>query len=377
VSALESLHRYTRLTLLSTTPLVGGIPLLFAIGDDAAVLPLIVVTVCAAPLFVLHWRRIEQAVVDPAEVRPVRSSVVPLLLATAVMGYAFAATGNPGSVMWAFVPSMFIAELQYGRTSAQGWRIGVLCAAGVGAAAAAVIWVTAADRPQDLLTLAVSAAIVSLGMPFAELLALRQWRLALELDQARQDAAELGATRERLRFAEDLHDILGHALEVVSLKSELAARLGQVDPDRAHAEMIEVQRLARGALQDVRELGQGRRSTDLATELAGARGLLASAGIECAVDVEPAAAAHSELLGRVLREAVTNLLRHADTRHCWITVRATTLSVVNDGVGTGSTATSTGTGLAGLARRVAAEDGVFTAGPGERPGTFSVEAVLR
>jgi two-component system sensor histidine kinase DesK len=376
VSALESLHRYTRLTLLTTTPMLCGIPVLIAVGDGSAVLPLLVVLGCAAPLFVLHWRRIEQAVADPAEVRPVRSSAVPLLLATVLMGYAFAATGDPGNALWAFVPSMFVAELQYGRTPAQGWRLGGLCAVGIGAVATAVVWFANADRPQDLLAPGISATIVSLGVPLAELIALRQWRLALELDRARQDAAELGATRERLRFAEDLHDILGHALEVVSLKSELAARLGKVDPDRAHAEMVEVQRLARDALQDVRELGQGRRSTDLAVELAGAQGLLASAGIECTVDVEPTAAQHRELLGRVLREAVTNLLRHADTRRCWITVRATTLSVVNDGVGATATA-GTGTGLAGLARRVTADGGAFTAGPGERPGTFAVEAVLR
>ena len=83
---------------------------------------------------------------------------------------------------------------------------------------------------------------------------------------------------------------------------------------------------------------------------------------------------HSELLGRVLREAVTNLLRHADTRHCWITVRPSALTVVNDGATAGTP--GEGTGLAGLSRRVTEAGGTFRAGPGERPGTFTVEAAL-
>jgi glucose-6-phosphate-specific signal transduction histidine kinase len=135
------------------------------------------------------------------------------------------------------------------RTPAEGWRIGALCGRGSALSRPPSSGSLTPTSPQDLLAPRISAAIMSLGMPLAELIALCQWRLALELDQACQDAAELGATRERLRFAEDLHDILGHALEVVSLKSELAARLGQVDPARAHAEMVEVQRLARGALR--------------------------------------------------------------------------------------------------------------------------------
>jgi two-component system sensor histidine kinase DesK len=83
---------------------------------------------------------------------------------------------------------------------------------------------------------------------------------------------------------------------------------------------------------------------------------------------------HSELLGRVLREAVTNLLRHADTRHCRITVRPSALTVVNDGAAAATA--GEGTGLAALSRRVTEAGGTFLAGPGETPGTFVVEAVL-
>ena len=123
----------------------------------------------------------------------------------------------------------------------------------------------------------------------------------------------MATTKERLRLAEDLHDILGHALEVVSLKAELASRLSEVDPERSRAELAEVQRLARGAMHDVRALVRVTVRRRSSIELAGARGLLESAGIELEFRGDPAAlgAAASELLGRVLREAVTNLLRHA------------------------------------------------------------------
>jgi len=364
--------------MLSTLPVAAGAAPLAAVGNGALSGTLVAACVATVALVLVHWRRVERAVVDPTEVRPVVSSVVPLLAGTALMAAALTTTGGALNPLWAFVPSMFVAELQYGRTTAVAWRLNGMCAVGIGAVVAATALLTGAVPADELLGPSLATALVSLSVPVAELIALRQWRLALELERLRRDAAELGATRERLRFAEDLHDILGHALEVVSLKSELAARLGPVDPDRAHAEMVEVQRLARGALRDVRELGRGRASTDLETELAGAKGLLASAGIECVIEVAPVAVRDSELLGRVLREAVTNLLRHADPRRCWITVRADALSVVNDGVLTEPAVAdgADGTGLASLARRVAEAGGRFTAGPGERPGTFAVEAVL-
>jgi two-component system sensor histidine kinase DesK len=369
--ALVSMRRYTRLTLLSTVPLFGAAPL-FALGNGVDWRHLVVLVGVSAVLMAFHWRRVVRAIEDPFEVPPWRPSAATLAVSVALLVYAYT-YADYGNAMWSFIVSLSIAELQFGRPPGVAGRLSAGLACGIGGLIGVMSVLTNADGPPPLVIAAV-AAFIMVAMPFAELIALRQWRIAIELDQARRAAAELGATRERLRVAEDLHDILGHALEVVSLKSELATRLGKVDPERAHAEMAEVQRLARDALKDVRELVQGRRKTDLDTELAGARGLLASAGIDCAVDVEPAAERHSELFGRVLREAVTNLLRHADTRHCWITVRPAALTVVNDGVT--ETAPGNGTGLAGLARRVRAAGGEFTAGPGERPGTFTVSAVL-
>ena len=371
-AGLRSLRRYTRLTLLTSVVVVGLLPLLFTIAVGVRPLPFAVLVAGIVALLVTHWRRLSRIVDEPGQSLPWRPSAVTFALAAGlvVFAYAFADRGN---VLWAYLPALAVAELQYGRPGAAGWRLNTWL---TGCVTALVVGLT---LTLPLETTAVSAAIgtsvAMLAVSFGEVIALRQWRIAVELDRARRDAAELGATRERLRFAEDLHDILGHALEVVSLKSELATRLAPVDPDRAYAEMAEVGRLARGALDDVRELARGQRPTTLETELTGARSLLASAGIECVVDGESTGSTHSELLGRVLREAVTNLLRHADTRHCWITVRPTALTVVNDGVDLPGPVRD-GTGLAGLRRRVTEAGGELTAGPGERPGTFSVAAVL-
>ena len=371
--AIQSLHRYTTLTLYATIPVGGLAPLLVAVANGARWERLIPLVAGLAVLLPVHWRRLSRAIEAPAEVRPWRPSAVLLVFTVGLMlyGYLYADQGN---AIWSFLPALALTELLYGRSPTTAWRLTSWVGVTLGVLVA-VLTEYLPDGPNPLLAAAVTVFVV-FTMPFAELVALRQWRLTLELDQARRDAAELGATRERLRFAEDLHDILGHALEVVSLKSELATRLGEVDPARANAEMAEVQRLARGALRDVRQLARGRRPTDLETELTGARTLLTSAGIDCEITrTDATRSPHSELLGRVLREAVTNLLRHANTRRCWITVSETAVTVVNDGVDPARTP-GDGTGLTSLNRRMREAGGELRAGPGAAEGTFTVAATL-
>jgi two-component system sensor histidine kinase DesK len=370
---LKSLRRYTLLTLLGTLLVAGATPVLFAMANGVSWLRLSALLAGVAGLLPVHWRRLVRAIDAPAETVPWRRAAVTVAVSVGLAAYGFA-HADPGNTLWTFLPALAVAELQYGRRPAVAWRLIGWSAVAIGA----LVGTLAAMVDSDPLPPAITTVFVVVLLAFSEVVVLRQWHIAVELDRARRDAAELGATRERLRIAEDLHDILGHALEVVSLKSELATRLGPVDPERAHTEMVEVQRLARGALRDVRALARGRRPTDLRTELTGARSLLASAGIDCVVDGEPVTGDHSELLGRILREAVTNLLRHADTRHCWITVRQAALTVVNDGVDAGKPPGDDigGTGLTGLRRRVTEAGGRLTAGPGERPGTFTVAAVL-
>ncbi|HXV91665.1 MAG TPA: histidine kinase, partial [Pseudonocardia sp.] len=198
----------------------------------------------------------------------------------------------------------------------------------------------------------------------------RVWWLkaVTDLNDARRAAAELATVRERLRLADDLHDILGHALEVVAFKSELATRLLDADTGRARAEMEEVQQVARASLTEVRALARDTRPTDLAAELTGARAVLGSAGVALTVAADPEAVPVEarDVLGRVLREAMTNVLRHADPSWCTITVEVigagTILRVENDGV-LPAEGGHTGTGLVALARYLDERGGRIDAAP--------------
>jgi two-component system sensor histidine kinase DesK len=210
----------------------------------------------------------------------------------------------------------------------------------------------------------------------------RLWWLkaVTDLDDSRRTAGELATARERLRLADDLHDILGHALEVVAFKSELAARLQDADPGRARIEMEEVQAVARRSLSEVRALVRDTRPTDLAAELAGARAVLETAGVDLVVRGDPSGVgpAVGNVLGRVLREAMTNVLRHAAPRRCTIEIDVADgqarLRVVNDGAFPGDDA-DPGTGLAALGRYLQENAGRLDARPGP-DGTFRLDAQM-
>ncbi|GAB7051913.1 sensor histidine kinase [Catenuloplanes indicus] len=202
------------------------------------------------------------------------------------------------------------------------------------------------------------------------------WMLAVvwELDRARTVQAGLAVAEERLRIARDMHDVLGRNLSVIALKAELAAQLAKRGREQAVEEMLEVRRIAQDALTDVRAVVGGYRSAGLDDELAGARSLLASAGIEARIigdghDLPPDV---QGALGWVVREAVTNVLRHSEARTCTITLRTAppgtvTLTMSNDGVSPGRV--RFGSGLLGLTERISALGGTLAAGV-ERPGSF-------
>ncbi|MBE1490601.1 sensor histidine kinase [Plantactinospora soyae] len=151
------------------------------------------------------------------------------------------------------------------------------------------------------------------------------WMLGVlwELDRSRGNQVRLAVAEERLRFARDLHDVLGRNLSVVALKSELAAQLAKRDRPRAVEEMLEVRRIAQDSLAEVREVVRGYRSADLDAELAGARSVLASAGVRCRVlgeghELSPQA---QSALGWVVREGTTNVLRHSEAISCTVSLR--------------------------------------------------------
>ena len=171
-----------------------------------------------------------------------------------------------------------------------------------------------------------------------------------ELDQARGAQAALAVAEERLRFSRDLHDVLGRRLSTIAVKSDLAATLADRGEPGASAQMLEIRSVAHEALREARELARGYRSTDLGQELEGARSLLRSAGIAVSLDVDELPAGWHEPAAWVVREAVTNVLRHSSADTVTIRYAAPELTVTNDGAGSGSTAD--GSGLAGLRERL-------------------------
>jgi two-component system, NarL family, sensor histidine kinase DesK len=189
------------------------------------------------------------------------------------------------------------------------------------------------------------------------------------LAEARSELARLAAENERIRIARDLHDLLGHSLTTITVKAGLARRLGSVDQGRANQEIAEVEALARQALTDMRAAVGNYRDVTLSGELATGRELLRAAGIvpdlPRAVDaVDPE---HAELFGWVVREGLTNVVRHAHASRCSVRLSGSAVEIVDDGVG-GAAPASAGNGLAGLRERVAAAGGVVESGPVQPKG---------
>ena len=173
----------------------------------------------------------------------------------------------------------------------------------------------------------------------ANLVAAQRMRAGRKLGLAYEEIAHLAKVAERERIARDLHDVLGHTLSVVVLKSELAGKVLDRDPQRARQEMGEVEQIARQALSEVREAIAGYRSEGLAAEIARAQKALDAAGVKLEVADRPPqlAAAEETVLSLIVREAVTNIVRHAQARNCRLLVESrgagTALIVEDDGRG--------------------------------------------
>jgi two-component system sensor histidine kinase DesK len=195
-----------------------------------------------------------------------------------------------------------------------------------------------------------------------------------QLREARAQVARLASEAERNRIARDLHDLLGHSLTAITVKSTLARRLAVGAPPAALAEMESVEQLSRQTLADVRAAVSGYRDVTLAGELARGRELLRAAGVVAdlptAYDGVPPE--RQELFGWVVREGLTNVVRHARASRCTVELTASSMEVRDDGVGGPAGA---GSGLDGLRARVAAAGGVLTAGPTQPCGwSLRVEA---
>lgn len=224
---------------------------------------------------------------------------------------------------------------------------------------AVMIVVSPDPMPWRLATL-VSALVLTPVVGATSIFDAERGRASQRLRRADEEIERLATIAERERIARDLHDLLGHTLSLIVLKSELAARLVCADPERAASEVDDIERIGREALNEVRAAVAGYRTRGLGAELDGARAALEAAGVD--VDVH---ADHPDLrpdqesaLALALREAVTNVVRHADARHATIDIATVgadvRLQVIDDGRGSAGLA---GSGISGMRERIAALGG--------------------
>ena len=246
-------------------------------------------------------------------------------------------------------------------------------AAYIAAVGASRLLVTPGDVPGVLLhhvLIPTGVAVVVTGLMFPNK---RFYDVVKELEESREREAELAVIRERVRFAGDLHDIQGHTLHVVKLKIALTQKLVRSDPGRAEEELREVYALVSDTIKQTKELAYAQRRLNLSAELENAKNLFEAAGI--GVHVSRTAEVDtrtSELLGQVLRETTTNILRHAQATQVSITLSESGITIVNDGVRDGPLPELRG--LSALKQRLTGDGGELTVEQTE--GRFLTAAVF-
>jgi two-component system sensor histidine kinase DesK len=200
---------------------------------------------------------------------------------------------------------------------------------------------------------------------------LKLFSVVTQLKETREELARAAVAEERLRFSRDLHDLLGHSMSVIALKAELVRRLAPTDLASALTQAEDIEQVSRTALVEIREAVTGYREAGLTEELHRARSLLSAARIEPVVRESgpPLPSQAESLLAWVVREGVTNVVRHGTgARHCEIDLDRGSdpvrLSISNDGTGCPADA-GDGNGLRGLTERVTAAGGTLTAEPSD------------
>ena len=206
-----------------------------------------------------------------------------------------------------------------------------------------------------------------------------------ELRRTREELARSAVDAERLRFARDMHDLLGHTLSVMVVKAQAARKLASRDPALAAQQAMDIEEIGRGALTEVREAIAGYRGRGLTRELAAARTGLADAGVTVTVRQDgPSVPTEADtLLGWVVREGATNIIRHSGGHKCEIEVRSSgesvTVTIRDNGSGAQTPSTppsaSGGHGIDGLRERLAADGGTLEAGP-QPGGGFRLAATV-
>jgi two-component system, NarL family, sensor histidine kinase DesK len=278
------------------------------------------------------------------------------LAALALLAVVVLALGAPDAFVSLFVYVVAVAGIRLSVRSAIGVIVAVTLGVGLG------MWLGGSSSGDTASFLIVIIAIGAMMAAFGRKIAANH-----ELREAREELAVMAVSEERLRIARDLHDLLGHSLSVIALKSELAARLLEQEPRRAAEEIEDIRTVTRQALAEVREAVQGYRRQGLADALERAEEALAAAGIACELDRAPASlpADVESVLAWAVREGTTNVVRHSGAGHCSIRVRteadAAAVEVYDDGASAGELGRG-GSGLAGLAERAHNLSGTLEAG---------------
>ncbi|MBB5079928.1 sensor histidine kinase [Nonomuraea endophytica] len=333
-----------------------------------------------AVAFSWFYLRISKAVFERRY--PVRDVVV-----SGVLAFAACALSGADVVGWGFVPMAWLSVAVVGvRRRTMFLQI---FGSWVVVTALAAFWTVAGRAvfvPEDtpvLVGITVAAftyLLICLLTPLANRMWVWIWLLAAKAHEAKEAQSRLAVAEERLRFARDLHDLVGHQLSALAVKSELAVRLADADVGAAKAEMAEVRDLTRKALRELREAVRGYRELDLPAELLSVRSVLEAAGVRCELNLpyREVPADVAQVFAYVVREAVTNVLKHSTAAFCVITLRFTgddaSLEVRNDGVAR-RRAVDLGSGLSGLNERLAAVGGKLTALP-NGDGEFTLKAVV-
>jgi two-component system sensor histidine kinase DesK len=250
----------------------------------------------------------------------------------------------------------------------------ILTAIALALLATGIGWLTGYGLPDLVQTIVFIPAIILITR-------IVMWSITTswQLHAAREEITRLAVTTERLRIARDLHDLLGHNLSLIALKSELAKRLVNVAPERAIVEISDVENVARTTLQEVREAVTAFRQPTLKSELNAAQEILAAAGIACHFEgdesmIDALPTTIEAVLSWTVREGVTNVIRHSRAHQCTIRVARNadeiSIEVIDDGVGFTSVNSSDneGNGLRGLTERVEALGGRCETFPHEEGG---------
>ena len=329
--------------LVTNVGWVVALPLLLIRPPTAAAAVLLgVLLALLVPAYVLLFRAAVTPWVPP---RTRNGLLAALVAATLALAPVCARWAEPAQEPWAWLVGFAIGTAPL----VLRWRAAAVLGAGLTAAAVLAAVLAGQSVAQTLvITLGLAVVVIAMGQVAVWLL-----RLLVAAEAGREAEAGLAVSSERLRFARDLHDVLGHRLGLIALQAEVAGS-------------EEIRDLATTTLREVRAAVHGYGTVDLTEQLQTAQLVLGSAGIEAQVtvnpvDLDPAA---SQLVAATVREAVTNLLRHSDARQVSIALAETagtvTLVIMNDGVS--PAAGSPGLGLAGLAERAAQAGAQLRAG---------------